>query len=233
MDAPLDSTLVTVLVGLVMVAAAVGVFMAQRAGILQRRIAFIRSYVFPEELRASLAARHPEWPEARIDRVFEALREYFIACTLPHRHRIAHYVAMPSKAADEAWHEFLAMEREYRRFCDRAFGEFLRHVPRDKMDEPPERALANTLYLLRVRPIGLAATAAGFPLLFALDHELGLPEGNVYDAAALKRLETFAAALRAARKGTSPPAPMAAMFKPPCAAAGTDSAGGVADFEVD
>ena len=233
MDAPLDSTLVTVLVGLAVLVAAVGIFAAQRVGILQRRVAFIRGYPFPEALRASLAARHPEWPAARIERVFDALREYFIACTLPQRHRIARYVAMPSKAADEAWHDFLLLERDYRRFCSRAFGELLGHVPREKMEEVPEHALANTLQLLRVRPIGLAAAATGFPLVFALDRELGVPDGNLYDAAALKRLEALAAALRSAQKGTALPAPTRGIAKPPCAAAATEGAGGVADFEAD
>ena len=229
MDPSLELGLVMGGVAVLLLGAGFGIWLAMHVGLIQRRIGFIRGYRFPDPVRHGIAARHPQWQEAQIDRVLEALREFFIACTLPRRRRIAQYVGMPSKAADEAWHDFLALERDYRRFCKQAFGELLRHVPKEAMDEAPAYALANTLQLLRLKPIGLDATAGEFPLLFAIDHELGIGDGHHYEAATLKRLDALAVKLRAARKNLEP-ASATGMAKPPCAAAATDGGGGGPEF---
>ncbi len=36
---------------------------------------------------------------------------------------------MPSRIVDHAWHEFILDSASYIDFCDRAYGEYLHHIP--------------------------------------------------------------------------------------------------------
>lgn len=163
----------------------------------QARRAFVLGYAFPAELRRRIGAGHPEWTFAQIDRVLEALREYFLACLSAQRgHRLARTLGVPSKAMDHAWHEFIVMTREYADFCQRAFGRYLHHTPHALMADRMEDALANTLHHVRASgPVPLGAWAAGaaaataMPLVFALDRELGLPSGYIHDDDSMRALE--------------------------------------------
>ena len=83
------------------------------------------------------------------------------------------------------------MTRDYESFCKQAFGKYLHHTPEGQMKVPMKDALANTLHQLR-RPLpGAAPWAAvgSIPLLFALDRELGLPDGQRYDSLEMRDLE--------------------------------------------
>ncbi len=123
--------------------------------------------------------------------MIEGLRQYFLACLAARSGGVARYVGMPSKAVDDAWHEFLLMEREYAEFCRHAFGRYLTHVPDERMREPMHDALANTLHQLRrasPAPGGWAMLGA-VPLLFAIDRELGVTDGFHHDEASLARLQ--------------------------------------------
>lgn len=39
-------------------------------------------------------------------------------------------LGMVSPTVDQAWHEFILFTREYAAFCQKAFGEFIHHVPK-------------------------------------------------------------------------------------------------------
>ena len=39
-------------------------------------------------------------------------------------------LGMVSPRVDQAWHEFILFTREYAAFCQKAFGEFIHHVPK-------------------------------------------------------------------------------------------------------
>lgn len=123
--------------------------------------------------------------------MLEGLRQYFLACLAARKSAIAKQLGMPSKAVDDAWHEFIVMTRDYAAFCTGAFGRYLHHTPKQQMQEPIDHALANTLHQLK-RPAmggGTWAMLGAMPLLFALDRELGLADGHRYDATALQDLE--------------------------------------------
>jgi hypothetical protein len=142
----------------------------------RRRAAFIRDYEFPAELDRRLAAEHPEWSPTQRRQVLDGLREFFLACLAARQRRRGEPLGMPSKAVDEAWHAFILMTREYTSFCVHAFGRYLHHTPEGSMSSPMVDALANTVRNLRTAGIG------GVPLLFAIDHALGLaPRPTTYE----------------------------------------------------
>jgi hypothetical protein len=146
----------------------------RRAG----RAAAIDAYDFPPGLRERVQQKYPHLRAADLDRVFEALREYFHLCRLAGRRLLA----MPSQVVDVAWHEFILYTRHYDVFCRRALGRFLHHTPAEAM---PSRTQASDglrrTWRLACRRAGLDPRAAtALPLLFALDGELAIPDGFRY-----------------------------------------------------
>lgn len=158
---------------------------------LRTRARFIQQYSFPADLRSKLQGESG-LSLAQSGQVLEALKQYFLACLSAQRSgSIGKSLAMPSKAVDDAWHQFILMTREYEKFCQGAFGEYLHHTPQAEGSPPDDRALANTLHQLKqpaLSPAGWAMLGA-MPLLFALDRELGVTDGHIYDDTALADLE--------------------------------------------
>lgn len=156
-----------------------------------QRTKFIAGYRFPAALVRHYGETHPQLGLLEVRKVFEGLRQYFLACLAAQRGSIAPSVGMPSKAVDEAWHDFILMTRDYQAFCRQAFGKYLHHTPERVMGTPMRDALANTLHQFeRPLPGGVAwATAGAIPLLFAMDRELGLADGYHHDAQSLLELE--------------------------------------------
>lgn len=157
-----------------------------------QRARFIAGYRFPAALVRRYGETHPGLGLLEVRKVFEGLRQYFLACLAAQRGSIAPAVGMPSKAVDDAWHEFILMTRDYQAFCRHAFGRYLHHAPDETMGTPMRDALANTLHQLG-RPLpGAAAwaTVGAIPLLFAMDRELGLADGYHHDEESLRSLET-------------------------------------------
>jgi hypothetical protein len=134
----------------------------------RRRATFIRQYEFPRELDRRLAHEHPGWSTAQRRQVLEGLRQLFLACHEARQRGRRGPLGMPSRAVDDAWHAFILTTRDYTAFCARAFGRYLHHTPEGSMESPMGPALGNTVRNLR------AAGIAGVPLLFAIDHALGL-----------------------------------------------------------
>jgi hypothetical protein len=146
----------------------------------KRRRAFIQSYEFPSALRVKLREKLDS--EYQVARALEGLREWYLAC-LDAR---GETLGMPSRAVDIAWHEMILMTRAYHAFCDRAFGYYLHHSPDSVLDESMRDTLARTLALVD----GRSAMAAGVPLLFAIDDELGIEDGYAWDERDIQQLRT-------------------------------------------
>jgi hypothetical protein len=90
-------------------------------------------------------------------------------------------IAMPSRVADDAWHEFILMTRLYHEFCDEAFGRYLHHTPDAVSDRPIRPAIPRTLELLERN--GGPPELAGFgalPLLFTVDADVGVERGRFW-----------------------------------------------------
>lgn len=164
---------------------------------MRRRADYIASYAFPPELDRRLAARLPNLTAEQRRQVLEGLRQYFLAVVSSFEGRIASRLAMPSKAADEAWHEFILMTREYARFCKRAFGRFLHHHPASAAQGASQDALANTLHQFKRAAPHAAGwiMLGGVPLLFLLDRQLAMAGGPVDGVGGLQHLEARRQAL--------------------------------------
>jgi hypothetical protein len=135
-----------------------------------RRRAFIEGYEFPMALRNKL--REELDADRPVSVALEGLREWYLACLDAGPDAM---LGMPSRAVDIAWHEMILMTRTYHHFCERAFGYYLHHSPEAVMEEPMRDGLARTLAVLERNR---ALTMAGMPLLFAIDGELDLVDGQ-------------------------------------------------------
>lgn len=169
----------------------VGVLIHLRGKLKSEREAFIRGYPFPIHLRQKLLMRYPHWEGEQMQLALRALRQYFLVCLEAGAAAGGKAVGMPSKAVDEAWHEFILMSRHYTEFCRHAFGRYLHHNPESMLKHGIDDALVNTLQQFKTKPGGVSgwSTWAGIPLLFAADRALGVTDGYHYDAEAMSRLE--------------------------------------------
>ena len=67
------------------------------------------------------------------------LREWFVCCAW----RGNQTLGMPSRAVDEAWHEFILATPSYTGFCRAAYGHYLHHTPDEVLSTPmPETVRA-------------------------------------------------------------------------------------------
>jgi hypothetical protein len=144
----------------------------------QRRGAYIAAYPYQRFLDKRLAVRRPELSAEQRVAVFTALDDYFQLCRKAGRRM----VAMPSQAADDAWHEFILFTRHYDKFCRHAFGRFLHHTPAEAMSSPTQasdglkRAWRLACAHEKINP----KAPERLPRLFALDATLGIAGGFVY-----------------------------------------------------
>jgi len=86
---------------------------------------FIREYEWPPQLLDKLIKHHASFTRKETALVGNALRQFFLAYLKSGRK----YVSMPSQVVDDLWHEFILYTRDYKLFCDKAFGNFLHHTP--------------------------------------------------------------------------------------------------------
>lgn len=143
-----------------------------------QRILSIQRVTFPKGARRELREMYPSMTVAQEELVTAALRDYFrIAFMAQPR-----VVAMPSKAVDVLWHEFILATHEYHRFCQKAFGRYLHHVPNDAMGNPErvrdslKRCWRSACMLEDIDPL----KPDRLPRLFRVDAELNIPGGYHY-----------------------------------------------------
>src|SRR5262249_3890409 len=111
--------------------------------------------------------------------VSRGLRQFFIAYLMSGNK----YVAMPSKVVDDLWHEFILYTRDYKIFCNKAFGDFLHHMPAAALE--PGRKRSNEglrrvwWYACKYENVS-ATDPTRLPLLFALDEKLKVQGGYYY-----------------------------------------------------
>lgn len=143
-----------------------------------RRMRFIDEYAYPRGIRERVLKRYPHLTDEQLDRVMRGLTEWF------HLHREAGRVtlSMPSQVVDAAWHEFILFTAGYRQFCSRALGRFLNHTPAEAMRSPTDAqdGLRRTWRRACQRSGIEPGAPTRLPLLFALDAELGIPDGFRY-----------------------------------------------------
>jgi hypothetical protein len=143
-----------------------------------RRERVIREGPLPQFLKRKLRQAYPQLSQKDADLVERGLRQFFLACS---RSKGA-FVAMPSRAVDAMWHEFILHTQAYRDWCALALGRFLHHTPAEalgtqaKVNDGLRRAWYWTCKDEAINP----RLPTRLPLLFALDGKMEIPDGFRY-----------------------------------------------------
>ncbi len=140
----------------------------------------LREAPLPQFLKRKLRDTYPQLSEKDTHLVERGLRQFFLACL---RSRRA-YVAMPSKAVDAMWHEFILHTQAYKDWCELALGWFLHHTPAEALGAKAKGndGLRRAWYwACRDEAINPKAPSR-LPLLFALDAKLAIAGGFSYQA---------------------------------------------------
>ena len=145
----------------------------------QRELA-VREASIPQFLKRKLRETYPHLTGKDCDLVERGLRQFFLACLRSN----GRFVAMPSRAVDAMWHEFILHTRGYRDWCDLVLGRFLHHTPAEVLGPKAETndGLRRAWYwACRDESID-PKKPSRLPLLFALDAKLRVANGFVYAA---------------------------------------------------
>ncbi len=138
----------------------------------------IREGSLPQFLKRKLREWNPDLDGRDCDLIERGFRQFFLACLRSD----GKFVAMPSKAVDAFWHEFILHTRAYRDWCDLTLGRFLHHTPAEVLgpkvpiNDGLRRAWFWSCREESIRP----RSPTRLPLLFALDGKLRIAGGFVY-----------------------------------------------------
>ena len=153
-----------------------------------KRVQFVKEYNWPPELLNRLAKRHSGFTRKETALVGQGLRQFFLAYLMSGNK----YVAMPSQVADDLWHEFILYTKEYKAFCNKAFGAFLHHSPAAVLKPEQKRSnegLRRVWWYACLDEKINTTNPTRLPLLFALDAKFNIPGGFKYtpDCSALRK----------------------------------------------
>jgi hypothetical protein len=139
---------------------------------------FVRYSSLPVLLKRKLRQELPHLGVKQSDLVEQGLRQFFLAYLFSG----GKFVAMPSKAVDSMWHNFILDTRAYQQWCRLAFGKLLHHTPAEALGASAERNDGlRRVWFYACREEGIdPRNATRLPLLFALDAKLQVPGGFSY-----------------------------------------------------
>lgn len=157
--------------------AGVSAFLWQRQVKLKRE-AHIRTFVLPKGLFEKLTQKHPHLSTKECQLVAQGLRQFFLA----HLKSGRKFVSMPSQVVDDLWHEFILYTKNYRQFCQHAFGRFLHHTPAIVLGtaRQDDGGLRRCWHFACLEENINPGKPSCLPLLFALDTKLNIPNGFIY-----------------------------------------------------
>ncbi len=140
----------------------------------------VREAPLPQFLKRKLRETYPHLSGKECELVERGLRQFFLACLRSRRQ----FVAMPSKAVDAMWHEFILHTRAYRDWCDTALGWFLHHTPAEALGPQAQGndGLRRAWYWACRDEAIQPQRPTRLPLLFALDAKLAIAGGFHYAA---------------------------------------------------
>jgi hypothetical protein len=138
----------------------------------------VREAALPQFLKRKLREAHPHLDGKDADLVERGLRQFFLACLRSN----GEFVAMPSRAVDAMWHEFILHTRAYRDWCELALGRFLHHTPAEALGGDARRndGLRRAWYWACRDEAIDPRKPTRLPLLFALDAKLKIANGFHY-----------------------------------------------------
>jgi hypothetical protein len=154
------------------------VYLAITAWAQRLRERHIREAPFPRFLKAKLLKAYPHLTSKDYDLVERGMRQYFLACARSKKQ----FVAMPSKAVDALWHEFILHTKNYQAWCNRALGYFLHHTPAAALGKKAKNndGLRRAWYWACKDEAIDPKKPSRLPLLFALDMKLAIEGGYSY-----------------------------------------------------
>jgi hypothetical protein len=138
----------------------------------------IRESPLPQFLKRKLRETYPHLNGKDADLVERGLRQFFMACSRSK----SQFVAMPSKAVDVMWHEFILHTQAYERWCQLTLGHFLHHTPAEALGKKADRndGLRRAWFWACREEAINPRRPTRLPLLFALDGKLGIEGGFTY-----------------------------------------------------
>jgi hypothetical protein len=143
-----------------------------------QRERFIRHTPLPVFLKTKLRADNPHFTAKETDLIEHGLKQFFLA----NLRSKGKFVAMPSKIADEMWHEFILHTKAYEAWCKQAYGKLLHHTPAVALTQNAERndGLRRAWFWACKEENVDPRAPTRLPLLFALDTKLAIPGGFHY-----------------------------------------------------
>ncbi|MBA2674856.1 hypothetical protein [Ramlibacter sp.] len=143
-----------------------------------QRDRWIREAPLPQFLKRKLRQAYPQLEQKDADLVERGLRQFFMACNRSQ----GQFVAMPSRAVDAMWHEFILHTQAYRDWCALALGRFLHHTPAEALGGAAKRndGLRRAWFWACKDEAINPRKPTRLPLLFALDGKLEIPHGFRY-----------------------------------------------------
>ncbi|MFJ6169352.1 hypothetical protein ACIQH6_29840 [Micromonospora orduensis] len=149
---------------------------------------------FPASGREHLRNRHPHLSDDDLVLVETATRQWFRLIARQPGAKLS----MPSVAVNDLWQELTLHAQDYAAFCDAAFGGLPHHQSMSATSGDTTNANRDALLLATLnharRDEGCGPT--DLPLLFRVDQELGVRDGNRYLADCGGRGECFPVANR-------------------------------------
>lgn len=148
-----------------------------KARAVRRKREFVAAYQFPQSLGHDVSKAYPHLMS--LEPAFEGLRQWL-------RLHVAEpeLLAMPSRAVDLLWHEFILHTVFYKEFCLGAYGHDLHHSPERSMNDQQAQVLNGEGM---ARTFGMACAddhivdpRLGLPTLFTVDAALGLTDGQLW-----------------------------------------------------
>lgn len=139
---------------------------------------FIDQFQFSAAFILKYSQEFDEYSDAQRTMILDGLRQYFRMCRAsPNK-----MVSMPSFAVDQAWHEFILFTREYKEFCNQAFGRYLHHTPAEAMEskEILQKGIQNAWQLACQDEKIDAESPKQLPKIFSIDASLAIAGGYIY-----------------------------------------------------
>ncbi|SER43774.1 glycine-rich domain-containing protein [Giesbergeria anulus] len=139
---------------------------------------FVREAALPQFLKRKLRDAYPHLAQKDAELVEQGLRQFFLSCLRSKRQ----FVAMPSRAVDVLWHEFILHTRAYQDWCQSALGFFLHHTPAEALGRRAKHndGLRRAWYWACKQEDIDPRAPLRLPLLFAVDAQLGIANGFFY-----------------------------------------------------
>ena len=144
----------------------------------KRQLRFIQNYKIPKPIIDRFKEKHPKLSNEDVILVNKALIDYFYICNMAH----GKMVSMPTRVADDLWHEFLLFSANWEQFSKKAFGRLLHHIPKEAMVEKYSNSdgMKRAWQLICIKENIHPKHPDRMPLLFAIDSILEIENGITY-----------------------------------------------------